>query len=65
MEIKLPPGLDWNIQRIASDTRYSSGLIEIQSLWSLGDIYRAHQTLDSLDEAQAVYLEQNKPKGVK
>jgi hypothetical protein len=26
-------------------------LIEIQTQWSLGDIYRAHQTLDALDEA--------------
>ena len=42
----LPEDVDWWIHRIASSTKYSSGLIEIQTQWSLLDVLDAHQVLD-------------------
>ena len=45
--------MNWWVQRIAASERYSSSLIEIQTQWSLADIYEAHMTLDTIEHAEA------------
>jgi len=49
-ELTLPKGLDWEIWRIVTDTRISASLVELEQ-WTMADLVRAHQALDSLDDA--------------
>lgn len=49
----MPKDVCWLIHRVATSKRYSSGLIEIQTQWSLDDVMDAIEVLDmydSLDE---------------
>jgi len=42
--------VDWWVHRIAASERYSSGLIEIQTQWSLDDLLDAWLVLDAYDK---------------
>lgn len=41
------------IHRVAASKRYSSSLIEIQTLWSLDDVLDAIEILDMFDQLDA------------
>lgn len=42
----MPEHVDWLVHRIAASDRYSSGLHEIETQWSIEDLLDAHQVLD-------------------
>jgi hypothetical protein len=50
--VTVPEHLDWWIWRVASHERIKSGLIEIQTQWSLTDILDAHDVIDLYEEAE-------------
>lgn len=50
--VEIPEHIDWNVHRIASSQRYSSGLKEIEWEWSLEDVWDANQVLDLWDVAE-------------
>jgi len=43
--------LNWELHRIASSEKYSSGLQEIRWQWTLDDVWDAHTVLDLIEEA--------------
>ena len=56
ISIPVPDRVDWDIHRIATSRHYSTSLVEIQTEWSLDDLYEAHDVLDmydALDELEA------------
>jgi len=52
VSIAVPECIDWDIHRVATSARYRSGLVEIQTAWSLDDLYEAHDVLDMYDELE-------------
>jgi len=50
--VKLPDAVDWEIHRVASSPRYSSSLEEIESRWSIVDLWDANRVLDAYEEAE-------------
>lgn len=44
--------VDWFFHRIAASKRYSSGLHEIRTQWSLIDLLDAHEVLDAYEYAE-------------
>jgi hypothetical protein len=50
--VAAPASVDWDIHRIAASERYADNLITIQTLWSLDDLYEAHDVLDMYDDLE-------------
>ena len=48
--VKIPEHIDWNAHRIASSSQYSCGLAEIETLWSVTDVWDANEVLDLIEE---------------
>ena len=61
VKVRIPDGVEWEIWRIVSSGRIHVSLIEIQTQWSIEDVWQAHQVLD-LHEELEYKASQVKPK---
>lgn len=50
MTLSIPEQVDWDIHRIASSKFYSSSLVEIETQWTICDVWDANRVLDVYDE---------------
>lgn len=41
-----PAEVDWDIHRVASSSFYSSSLYEIETLWTICDVWDANRVID-------------------
>jgi hypothetical protein len=50
--IKVPPGVQWPIHRVAISGRYNDSLQTISTEWSVRDLWDAIAILDAIEEAK-------------
>ena len=53
IQIDIPDGIDWEIWRIVASDKIQVSLIEIQTQWSVDDMWQAHEVLDMYQELEA------------
>lgn len=51
--MRIPDHLDWTTWRIVSSERLKAGLVEVETQWSLDDVWDAHEVLDLHEESEA------------
>jgi hypothetical protein len=48
----VPEGIDWEVWRVVSSTRFSVSLEEVETRWSMLDLWDANRVLDMFDELE-------------
>ena len=56
--MSIPQNIRWEVHRVATNQKYTSSLIEIQTQWSIDDVLDAHAVLDTFERLD--YLESKK-----
>ena len=51
--LRIPPGVDWMVHRVAVSSHYRDSLSEILHTWTLSDLADAHLMLDELEYAES------------
>ena len=60
--LDIPESFDWSLWRIAGAERFSSGLIEIETEWTIADVELAHIALDIIEDNELLAMPKPKPK---